>query len=119
MVECAGDELVIRSNGIPHYDFKEELATALGLTGERFAALKFAASARALGVEHNALREALGIPIRRRRPNEPPRGPPAAPADEAPCRMRCGTSDENAVGRSLTLDHKVICTRPCENKKRG
>ena len=33
--------------------------------------------------------------------------------------MRCGTSDENAVGRSLTLDHKVICTRPCENKKRG
>ena len=35
---------------------KEEIATALRLTGDRFAPMNFAASARKLGVEHNALR---------------------------------------------------------------
>ena len=98
---------------------KEELEKALRLTGNRFAPMNLAASARTPGVEHHALREALRVSIRRRRPNAPPRAPSAPLGGEAPCQIRCATSDENAVACGLKLDHKVLCARPCDNNKCG
>ncbi len=95
------------------------LATALRLTDGRVDPLNFAASARALGVELSALREALGIPPRRRGPGGPPPAQRSVGGEEPPCRIRCGTSDPNAVGCGLTPDFKVVCTRPCDNNKCG
>ena len=95
------------------------LATALRLTDGRVDPLNFAASARALGVELSALREALGIPPRRRGPGGPPPAQRSVGGEEPPCRIRCGASDPNAVGCGLTPDFKVVCTRPCDNNKCG
>ena len=95
------------------------LATALRLTDGRVDPLNLAASARALGVELSALREALGIPPRRRGPGGPPPAQRSVGGEEPPCRIRCGTSDPNAVGCGLTPDFKVVCTRPCDNNKCG
>ena len=95
------------------------LATALRLTDGRVDPLNFAASARALGVELSALREALGLPLRRRGPGGPPPVQRSVGGEEPPCRIRCGTSDSNAVGCGLTPDSKVVCTRPCDNNKCG
>ena len=97
----------------------QALATALRLTDGRVDPLNFAASARALGVELSALREALGIPPRRRGPGGPPPAQRSVGGEEPPCRIRCGTSDSNAVGCGLTPDFKVVCTRPCDNNKCG
>ncbi|MDE0262878.1 MAG: YHYH protein [Bryobacterales bacterium] len=97
----------------------ESLAKALRLTDGRVDPMNFAASARALGVELGALREALALPARRRGPGGPPPARPAAGGEEPPCRFRCGTSDPNAVGCGLTRDYKVVCTRPCDNNKCG
>ena len=96
----------------------EQLSEALRLSDGRIDPMNFAASARTLGMEHNALREALGLPARRRGLPGPPPGPPPA-GEEPPCRIRCGTSDPNAVGCGLTPDYKVVCTRPCDNNKCG
>ncbi len=97
----------------------QALATALRLTDGRVDPLNFAASARALGVELSALREALGLPPRRRGPGGPPPAQRSVGGEEPPCRIRCGTSDPNAVGCGLTPDFKVVCTRPCDNNKCG
>ena len=98
---------------------RQALARALRLTDGRIDPLNFAASARALGVELGTLREALGLPPRRRGPAGPPTGQPAGGRGEPPCRFRCGTSDPDAVGCGLTPDYKVVCTRPCDNNKCG
>ena len=97
----------------------QALATALRLTDGRVDPLNFAASARALGVELSALREALDLPPRRRGPGGPPPAQRSVAGEEPPCRIRCGTSDPNAVGCGLTPDFKVVCTRPCDNNKCG
>lgn len=97
----------------------QSLAKALRLTDGRIEPMNFAASARALGIELGALREALGLPPRRRGPGGPPPARPSAGGEEPPCRFRCGTSDPNAVGCGLTPDYKVVCTRPCDNNKCG
>ena len=68
------DEQVARAAtelGIP----VERLAQALRLTDGRVAPMNYAASARALGVEHRALSEALGVPMPNRGRRGPPRGP--------------------------------------------
>ncbi len=98
---------------------EQKLVAALRLTEGRVVPMNFSASGRALGVENNALREALGLPPRRRGPPGPPPGPLPAPGEEPPCLIRCDTSDENAVGCGLTPEHKVICSRPCDNNKCG
>jgi len=97
----------------------QSLAKALRLTDGRVDPMNFAASARALGVELGALREALDLSARRRGPGGPPPARPSAGGEEPPCRFRCGTSDPNAVGCGLTPDYKVVCTRPCDNNKCG
>ena len=92
------------------------VASALRTSDERVVPMNFLASSRTLGVEEAALREGLGVPPRRRR------GPPPgqlAPGEEPPCRFRCGQSDDDAVGCSLTPEHKVVCSRPCDNNKCG
>ena len=73
-----------------------------------------AASARTLGVEPGELMEALGLPQRppRRRENQAPPGEPE-------CFFRCGQSDADAVGCTLTPEGKVMCFRPCDDNKCG
>ena len=73
-----------------------------------------AASARSLGVEQGELIEALGRtePPPRQRPNQAPPGEPE-------CFFRCGQSEEDAVGCTLTGEHKVLCYRPCDDNKCG
>ncbi len=73
-----------------------------------------AASARTLAVEPARLMEALGRPDRPRRPRQN-----QAPPGEPECFFRCGQSDEDAVGCTLTPDHKVLCFRPCDDNKCG
>lgn len=73
-----------------------------------------AASARTLGVEQARLMEALGRQLRPRRPRQN-----QAPPGEPECFFRCGQSDEDAVGCTLTPDHKVLCFRPCDDNKCG
>ena len=72
------------------------------------------ASARSLGIDSGELIEALGRtqPPPRRRQNQAPPGEPE-------CFFRCGQSEEDAVGCTLTPDHKVICFRPCDDNKCG
>ena len=72
------------------------------------------ASARSLGVETGDLIEALG-----RTPSPPRRRQNQAPPGEPECFFRCGQSEEDAVGCTLTPDHKVICFRPCDDNKCG
>ncbi len=99
---------------------EKTLASALRLADGRIVPMNFAASSRALGIETNALYEALGMPPRRRGPPGPPPGaPPPAAGEDPPCFFRCDLSDDNAVGCGLTPEHKVICTRPCDNNKCG
>ena len=76
--------------------------------------VNLAASARTLGIDPDKLNEALGARPRRR----PPRVNQAPPG-EPECFFRCGQSDEEAVGCTLTPEHKVVCFRPCDNNKCG
>ena len=90
------------------------LAKALRVEGGSVKPVNLAASARTLGVEEGRLVEALGQRQgpRRQRQNQAPPGEPE-------CFFRCGQSDEDAVGCTLTPDHKVICFRPCDDNKCG
>ncbi len=76
--------------------------------------VNLAASARTLGVEPGQLIEALGRSEAPRRPRQN-----QAPPGEPECFFRCGQSEENAVGCTLTPDHKVMCFRPCDDNKCG
>lgn len=76
--------------------------------------VNLAASARVLGVDAAQLIEALG-----RTPPPPRRRRNLAPPGEPECFFRCGQSEEDAIGCTLTPDHKVICFRPCDDNKCG
>ncbi len=90
------------------------VASALRVQPGSIKPLNLAASARALGVEPGRLFEALG------RQEAPPRQRQnQAPPGEPECFFRCGQSEEDAVGCTLTPNHKVICFRPCDDNKCG
>ena len=76
--------------------------------------INLAASARTLEVDTAKLMESMGRtqPPRRQRQNQAPPGEPE-------CFFRCGQSEEDAVGCTLTPDHKVLCFRPCDDNKCG
>ncbi len=90
------------------------MAKALRANQGNLKPINLAASARTLGVEQDQLIEAMGRTQqpRRQRPNQAPPGEPE-------CFFRCGQSDEDAVGCTLTPDHKVLCYRPCDDNKCG
>lgn len=93
---------------------EEALARALRVEPGGVKPVNLAASARALGLEPAKLIEAMGRnqPPPRRRQNQAPPGEPE-------CFFRCGQSEEDAVGCTLTPDHKVVCFRPCDDNKCG
>ena len=93
---------------------EEAVAKALRVEPGSVKPVNLAASARTLGLETGRLIEAMGrtqAPPRRRQ-NQ-------APAGEPECFFRCGQSEEDAVGCTLTPEHKVICFRPCDDNKCG
>ena len=90
------------------------IAKALRVEPGNIKPSNMAASARTLGVEQARLMEALGRQARPRRPRQN-----QAPPGEPECFFRCGQSDEDAVGCTLTPDHKVLCFRPCDDNKCG
>ncbi len=92
----------------------EQVAKALRVEPGGMRPINLAASARSLGVSQRQLLEALG---RRPRPRRPRQN--QAPPGEPECFFRCGQSEENAVGCTLTPDHKVVCFRPCDDNKCG
>lgn len=92
----------------------EAVAKALRVEPGSIKPVNLAASARTLGLETGQLIEALGrtqAPPRRRQNQAPP--------GEPECFFRCGQSEEDAVGCTLTPEHKVICFRPCDDNKCG
>lgn len=91
-----------------------KVAEALRVEPGSIKPVNMAAAARTLGIAENALRQALGG----RGGNRPPRANQNPPG-EPECFFRCGQSDEDAVGCTLTPDHKVVCHRPCDNNKCG
>ncbi len=92
----------------------DDVAKALRVEPGNLRPINLAASARSLGIDQGQLVEALGRqpPPRRQRPN-------LAPPGEPECFFRCGQSEEDAVGCTLTPDHKVVCFRPCDDNKCG
>ncbi len=96
--------------GVDH----ETLASALRVEPGSVKPVNLAASARTLGIDRDKLTEALGARPGRRRPRVN-----QAPPGEPECFFRCGQSDEEAVGCTLTPEHKVVCFRPCDNNKCG
>ena len=90
------------------------MAQALRVEPGSVKPVNLAASARALGVDAAQLIEALG-----RTPPPPRRRQNLAPPGEPECFFRCGQSEEDAIGCTLTPDHKVICFRPCDDNKCG
>lgn len=76
--------------------------------------INFPASARTLGVDSDELIDALGITLPPERPRQN-----QAPPGEPPCYFRCGQSDDDAVGCTLTADHEVRCYRPCKDNQCG
>ena len=92
----------------------DDVAKALRAEPGNLKPVNLAASARALGVEQGSLTEALGRQQRPRRQR-----PNLAPPGEPECFFRCGQSEEDAVGCTLTPDHKVLCFRPCDDNKCG
>lgn len=93
---------------------EQRVARALRVEPGSVKPVNLAASARSLGVEPGQLIEAMGrnqAPPRRRQNQAPP--------GEPECFFRCGQSEEDAVGCTLTEDHKVICFRPCDDNKCG
>ena len=93
---------------------EEEVARALRVEPGDIRPVNLAASARTLGVEQGALIEAMG-----RAPTPPRQRQNQAPPGEPECFFRCGQSEEDAVGCTLTPDHKVLCFRPCDDNKCG
>lgn len=93
---------------------RETVAKALRVEPGGVKPINLAASARTLGVELPQLIEALG---RTQAPRRPRRN--QAPPGEPECFFRCGQSEENAVGCTLTPDYKVLCFRPCDDNKCG
>ena len=92
----------------------EAVAKALRVEPGSVKPVNLAASARTLGLETGELIEAMGrtqAPPRRRQNQAPP--------GEPECFFRCGQSEEDAVGCTLTPDYKVICFRPCDDNKCG
>lgn len=107
------DEQVLSASkklGIP----LDKLVKALRMEAGGVKPMNFAASAYVLGVEEPKLREALEF----RGGPPPPRVNQAAPG-EPECFFRCGKSSNDAVGCTLTPDHKVVCKRPCDGNKCG
>lgn len=92
----------------------EQVAKALRVEPGGVRPIHLAAAARPLGVGQEQLLEALG---RRPRPRMP--HPNQGPNGEPECFFHCGQSEENAVGCTLTPDHKVVCFRPCDDNKCG
>lgn len=90
------------------------VAKALRVDPGNLKPVNLSASARTLGIGPPELIEALGRrqPPRRQRRNQAPPGEPE-------CFFRCGQSDEDAVGCTLTDEHKVLCFRPCDDNKCG
>ena len=93
---------------------QEAVAKVLRVQAGSVKPVNLAASARALGVTPERLLEALGMrpPPRRPRQNQAPPGEPE-------CFFRCGQSDEDAVGCTLTPEHTVHCYRPCNGNRCG
>ena len=91
-----------------------EVAKALRVEPGGIKPINLAASARTLEVDTAKLIESMGRtqPPPRRRQNQAPPGEPE-------CFFRCGQSEEDAVGCTLTPDHKVLCFRPCDDNKCG
>ena len=94
---------------------ENKVARALRVDPGNVRPVNMAASARTLGVDLGALRDALGAPGRGGGPPRVNQNPPGEPE----CFFRCGQSDEEAVGCGLTPEFKVICHRPCDNNKCG
>lgn len=90
------------------------VAKALRVEPDNLKPINFPASARTLGVESDELLDALGIALPPQRPRQN-----QAPPDEPPCYFRCGQSDDDAVGCTLTADHEVRCYRPCKDNQCG
>ena len=92
----------------------ETVARALRVERGSVKPVNLAASARTLGVTPDQLIEALGIrqPVRRPRRNQAPPGEPE-------CFFRCGQSDDDAVGCTLTPEHEVRCYRACSDNRCG
>jgi hypothetical protein len=90
------------------------LAKALRVNAGAVKPVNLAASARTLKVSEKELIDALGL----RPPPPRPRQNQAAPG-QPECFFRCGQSDKNAIGCTLTSDHKVVCSRPCDGNKCG
>ena len=91
-----------------------EVAKALRVEPGGIKPINFAASARTLEVDTAKLIESLG-----RTPPPPRQRRNVAPPGEPECFFRCGQSEENAVGCTLTPEHKVLCFRPCDDNKCG
>ncbi len=91
-----------------------QVAKALRVEAGGIKPVNLAASARTLGVEPGKLIEVLG---RRQGPPRPRQN--QAPPGEPECFFRCGQSDEEAVGCTLTPEFKVMCFRPCDDNKCG
>lgn len=93
---------------------KDRVVKALRVAPGSVKPVNLAASARTLKVDEKTLRDALQF----NGPPPPPRANQAAPG-QSECFFRCGQSDGEAVGCTLTPDHKVLCIRPCDNNKCG
>lgn len=93
---------------------EDELRAALRAEPGGVKPFNLDASARALGVTPDRLNEALG-----RTPPPPRPRRNQAPPGEPECFFRCGQSDDEAVGCTLTPDHEVRCYRPCHDNQCG
>ncbi len=92
-----------------------KVAKALRVEPGGIKPVNMAAAARTLGVAEPKLREAMGGGGRGGRPPRVNQNPPGEPE----CFFRCGQSDEDAVGCTLSEQHKVVCHRPCDDNKCG